>query len=44
MEEKKNKAQLFQAVGDQTSAGICGPDGCNIAAHRQKEVKTKDNK
>lgn len=44
MEEEGKKTPLFQNIGDQTSAEVCGPNGCNIGAHRQKEVKTKDNK
>lgn len=36
-----NKTTTFKTFGNQNAAGVCGPNGCNIAAHREL---TKHNK
>lgn len=45
-EDKKKKKLNFISAGDSSNAGVCGPDGCNIADHQKlaDEQKKKDNK
>lgn len=44
-EDKKKKSLSFISAGDSSDAGICGPDGCNIAAHQKLVAeKKKENK
>jgi hypothetical protein len=38
MDDKKVEFQEFKGTDN---GGVCGPDGCNIAEHRQKEKEHK---
>jgi hypothetical protein len=37
----KDKATSFKTFGSQDAAGVCGPDGCNITAHRELTKQDK---
>lgn len=41
MDQEKNNFSSLEIVGDQTDAGICGPDGCSIEDHRKQVAKNK---
>lgn len=42
----KENETTFKTIVGQDAAGICGPDGCSIIAHRKltKEAKKKEAK
>ena len=42
----KENGTTFKTIGGFDAAGICGPDGCNIVAHRKltKEEKKEEAK
>ena len=44
----KDNSTTFKSLGNQVDAGLCGPDGCDINAHRKlmnedKKVEEKNN-
>lgn len=45
-EEKEKQGLSFISAGDSSDAGVCGPNGCNIAAHKDlvDKQEKKENK
>ncbi|WP_318765020.1 hypothetical protein [Lactiplantibacillus carotarum] len=40
-----NQRPVFQTLGDESAGAFCGPEGCNIEAHRQtKETSQRTEK
>lgn len=46
--DEEKKQVKFQTIGSQEDASVCGPEGCNLAAHfawaKEKQDKQKNNK
>lgn len=36
---EQSKPSPFQTLGGNSTAGVCGPDGCSIEKHRQEKKK-----
>ncbi|QMU07169.1 hypothetical protein [Levilactobacillus suantsaii] len=41
MTEKQSTTPNFKSLGDADASAVCGPDGCNIAEHREQKEPTK---
>ncbi|WP_255372235.1 hypothetical protein [Limosilactobacillus caccae] len=44
MADDEKKLQPLTALTNNDAAGVCGPDGCKIADHRQKEKEKQVDK